>query len=133
MLDPEALARVGIDALVATYSDAVNRRDADAWIACWAPDAVWRFHGKELVGREAILTTWRRAMDSFQHAWFMAFVGHVALDGDMASLRTHTFEYLHPAGAAPRLQSGLYEDRVTRIDGRWAFAMRTFSSQELPL
>lgn len=133
MLTNEAQARVGIDTLVATYSDAVNRRDADAWSACWTPDAVWRFHGKELIGRDAILATWRKAMDSFEHAWFMAFVGSVELDGNAAKLRTHTFEYLHPVGGAPRLQSGLYDDLVNCTDGRWAFAMRTFSSQELPL
>ncbi|WP_221796310.1 SgcJ/EcaC family oxidoreductase [Aquisediminimonas sediminicola] len=133
MLNQDAQARVGIDALIATYSDAVNRRDADAWAACWAEDAIWRFHGHELVGRDAILAAWRKAMASYEHVWFMAFVGHIELHGNNANLRTHTFEYLHPASSSPKLQSGLYDDSVTFLDGRWIFTIRSFSSQELPL
>ena len=33
--------------LMGRYTDAVNRRDADAWIATWAEDGVWR----ETIGR----------------------------------------------------------------------------------
>lgn len=130
---PDCHAHAAIHALVAAYSDAVNRRDADSWAACWAPDAVWRLRGAEVAGRDQILAAWRRAMDGFAQVWFMAFIGHLDLAGDEARLRTHTFEYLNPATGKPRLQSGLYEDHVILRDGRWLFASRSFSSQELPL
>ncbi len=126
-------AQLAIQSLVASYSDAVNRRDAESWAACWAVDAVWRLRGSEIAGREQIVASWQRAMDSYAHVWFMAFIGHLDLAGDEAWLRTHTFEYLSPADAKPRLQSGLYEDRVILRDGRWVFASRLFSPQELPL
>lgn len=126
-------ARSDIHALIAAYSDAVNRRDADSWAGCWAPDAVWRLRGAEMIGRDQIVAAWRRAMDGFANVWFSAFIGHLDLAGEEARLRTHTFEYLNPAGGSPRLQSGLYEDHVVLRDGRWVFASRTFSSQELPL
>ena len=130
--DPET--RVALDSLIASYGDAVNRRDAESWAACWADDAVWQLRTMELSGKPQIVAGWRKAMDNFAHVWFMAFVGHVEMTGsDEARLRTHTFEYLCPVGGAPKLQSGLYEDRVIRQDGRWVFACRIFSSQELPL
>jgi len=34
--------RLAIHELVASYGDAVTRRDADAWIANWAEDCVWK-------------------------------------------------------------------------------------------
>lgn len=133
MSDGEALERAGIDSLVARYSDAVNRRDEAQWAACWAEHAVWHIHGRTLHGRDAIVGTWRTAMAGYEHVWFMAFAGQVVPDGNEASLFTHTFEYLRPVGGAPRLQSGLYEDRVVRQAGGWVFASRSFTSQELPL
>lgn len=132
---PDLAAQVEINALIAAYSDAVNRRNADDWAACWADDAVWRLRTMELSGKEQIVAGWRKAMESYAQVWFMAFAGHITLesDGNSAQVRSHTFEYLCPVGRTPKLQSGLYEDRVIRQDGRWVFASRTFSSQELPL
>ena len=34
--------RLAIHELVASYGDAVTRRDADAWIANWSEDCVWK-------------------------------------------------------------------------------------------
>src|SRR5438874_4026407 len=58
--------RLAIHELVASYADAVTRRDADSWIANWADDAVWRLPaipGMERVeGKQAILDAWLGAM-----------------------------------------------------------------------
>ena len=52
--------------LIARYSDAVIRNDADAWIATWAEDGRWSMApGKVVEGREAIRTTWVTAMKGF--------------------------------------------------------------------
>lgn len=125
--------RLAIRELVDSYSDAVNRIDAAAWSACWADDAIWRFHGRAIEGREAIVTAWRGAMASYRRAWFMASPGMIAVTGDEARMRVHTFEYLVDATGAARLQSGLYEDRLVRRDGAWKFIERQFSPQEMPL
>lgn len=133
MLEEEAIARIGIGAMIASYSDAVNRRDEAAWASCWAAEAQWNIHGQHLTGSDAIVGAWRKAMTGYANVWFMAFVGNIELDGREAALRTHTFEYLLPLGGAPRLQSGLYADRVIEREGRWVFLERQFSSQELKL
>lgn len=135
MLEDEAIAHVEINALIARYSDGVNRRDAASWSQCWAQDAVWQLRGREIAGRAAILAAWQQAMGSFDKVWFMAFAGSINLapGGDAAAVITHTFEYLYPQGGSPRLQSGIYEDRLVRRDGAWVFAERSFTAQELPL
>lgn len=135
MLEDEAIAHVEINALIARYSDGVNRRNAASWSQCWAQDAVWRLRGREIAGRDAILAAWQQAMNSFDKVWFMAFAGSINLGpgGDAAAVITHTFEYLYPQGGSPRLQSGIYEDHVVRRDGAWVFAERSFTAQELPL
>jgi len=125
--------RLAIRELVDSYSDAVNRRDEAAWARCWATDATWRFHGRAIDGREAIVAAWRAAMASYRRAWFMAYPGMIAIDGETARMRVNTFEYLVDGNGAARLQSGLYEDRLVRHDGAWQFIERQFSPQEMPL
>jgi len=124
--------RLAIRELVDRYSDAVNRLDEAAWQSCWASDAVWTFRGRAIEGRDAIVATWRGAMQSFQKVWFMAFPGMIAVDGEHATMRVHTFEYLVDADGTPRLQGGLYLDRLVRRDG-WQFTERQFTPQEMPL
>jgi uncharacterized protein (TIGR02246 family) len=123
--------RLLIRELIDSYGDAVVMRDADAWGACWAEDAVWRFAGKELSGRDAIVATWTRAMAGYANLAFMAFPGAMDVQGDKATLRTHTFEHLTPVDGPTRVQAGIYEDELVRRDGRWMFASRSFKPREI--
>lgn len=125
--------RLALRELLDRYSDAVNRRDRDSWAGCWSSDAIWRFRGGEVVGRDAIVSTWMKAMDGFDAVWFNAFPGSIRIDGDAGTMTTHTFEYLLPGGGAPRLQSGLYEDRLVRVADGWQFAERSFTPKEMTL
>ena len=125
--------RLAVRELLDAYSDAINRRDVDSYASCWADDAVWCFRGGRVVGRESILATWTKAMAGFDDVWFSAFPGHMAIDGDTGAMLTHTFEYLAPAGGPPRLQAGVYEDRIVRAGAGWKFAERRFTSKEMKL
>lgn len=125
--------KLAIRELIDRYSDAVNLRDADAWSATWADDGSWHFHGQQRQGRDAILATWTAAMAGFRQVWFMAYPGAIEIDGDLAHVRTHTFEHLVPNDGPPRLQSGLYADIVIRTATGWQFQERKFSSQEISL
>ncbi|NLR73207.1 nuclear transport factor 2 family protein [Novosphingobium sp. ERN07] len=129
---PEA-DRLALRELLDSYSDAVNRRDPGALAASWTEDAVWTFRGLDQIGRDAIVSNWSQAMDGFEAVWFSAFPGSIAVDGDTAHMITHTFEYLKPVGAAPRLQSGIYEDRAVRLATGWHFAKRSFTPKEMTL
>lgn len=123
--------RLMIRELIDSYGDAVARRDGDAWSACWDTDAVWRIGGREICGRSAILSTWIGAMASYSDLVFLAFPGAITVEGDQASVRTHTYEHLIPVNGESRIQAGVYEDRVVRRDGRWYFLNRSFTSREI--
>ncbi|HUD93517.1 nuclear transport factor 2 family protein [Sphingobium sp.] len=123
--------RLLIRELIDSYGDAVVMRDADAWRACWAEDAVWRFAGREISGRDTIVATWHGAMARYADLVFIAFPGAMDIRGDRAALRTHTFEHLMPVDGPTRVQAGIYEDELVRHDGRWLFASRSFNPREI--
>lgn len=125
--------RLALRELIDRYSDAVNRLDAVAWGATWADDSVWGFRGTEIKGRDAILATWQRAMAGFETVWFQSSPGSIEVEGDRATLVTHTFEYLKPRDAPVRLQTGLYTDRAIRLADGWRFSQRLFSPREIKL
>ena len=123
--------RLMIRELIDSYGDAVARRDPEAWGACWAEDAVWRFGGREISGRDAIVSTWHGAMAQYASIVFMAFPGAISVEGDRATLRTHTYEHLVPVDGPARVQGGIYEDQLVLRDGRWLFAERRFNPREI--
>lgn len=125
--------RIAIRELLETYSDAIIVRDKDRWAATWADDATWRFRTGEVHGRAQIVATWEKAMSGFDSVWFMAYPGMIEIDGDTATVRTHTFEHLAPSGGTPRLQAGIYEDKLVRTSDGWRFFERSFEPKELSL
>jgi uncharacterized protein (TIGR02246 family) len=123
--------RLQIRELIDSYGDAVARRDPEAWGATWAEDATWRFAGRTVTGREEIVTTWHGAMARYSAIVFMAFPGDIRIEGDRATVRTHTYEHLVPVEGDSRVQGGIYEDELVRRDGRWLFASRSFNPREI--
>ncbi|MCS6986221.1 MAG: nuclear transport factor 2 family protein [Sphingomonadaceae bacterium] len=118
----EALIRALNDA----YADAVNRRDADAWGALWASDAVWILMGWEFRGRPAIVQAWNEAMAGFAFVGFFCQTGWVEVQGDMAQGRVWTHEVLERRDGSVSTPLGRYDDDYVRTDGRWRFHRRVF-------
>ena len=79
--------------LMARYVDAVNRYDADAWIATWAEDGVWNLLGNPVEGREAILGLWQQMMSSFEYALLFPSSCLFEIDGDTATGHWYIHEY----------------------------------------
>lgn len=119
--------RLAIRELVDAYGDAVCRRDADAWVATWAPDGQWIIRGATITGHAALRSTWTGAMAAYRFVSFAGFPGAIRVMGNTAQLRVQTTEWLLPVDGPARLQHGAYADVLTRIDGRWRFARRSFS------
>ncbi|MDG1943143.1 MAG: nuclear transport factor 2 family protein [Halioglobus sp.] len=113
--------------LMARYSDAVNRVDADAWIATWAQDAVWNLLGNPVSGKDNILALWKQMMSSFEFALMLPSTCLFQVDGDTASGHWYLTEYTRdPEGAASTVLSR-YTDTYTRKDGQWLFQSRDYS------
>jgi len=71
--------------LMGRYADAVNRRDADAWVATWAADGVWNLLGNPVSGRDNILALWQQMMGSFEFALMLPSSCLFKVDGDTAT------------------------------------------------
>jgi ketosteroid isomerase-like protein len=56
----EMLVKPDLPAVLARYFEAQNAHDTDALVACFAPDAVVRDEGEDIVGTDAI-RAWKQA------------------------------------------------------------------------
>ncbi len=118
--------RLAVRERIEAYSDAVFRHDAEAWIAGWAEDAVWRLPGFEVSGRAAIKAAWEGAMAGFTLAAFFATPGSIVVDGDRAKVRAYTQEILLLAAGGLRKIVGAYDDDLIKVGGVWLFASRAY-------
>ncbi len=122
--------RLAIRERIESYSDAVFRHDADAWIVNWAEDGVWHLPalGLDLTGRPAIRAAWEQAMSAFAMAGFFAVPGAIEINDDMASARSYTQEILVAKdGGGVRKIVGAYDDTLVKRDGQWLFARRAYN------
>ena len=119
--------RLAIRERVEAYCDAVFRKDADDWIACWAPDGVWKLPGMEVSGHEAMKPAWIQAMSAYKFAGFFGNPGHIVVNGDTAEARTYTTEYLERNDGVYIKIFGSYEDHLVKQNGAWVFSSRAYT------
>lgn len=121
--------RVAIHELVASYGDAVTRRDAAAWGGLWAEDSVWRMPEipgmEETHGKAAILATWIEGMKAFPFQINRQTLANLTIDGDAAHGDTYTSEVVKDLEDKPAHWHNLYQDEYVKQDGRWLFRSRT--------
>ena len=115
-----------IQRLVATYADAVGRRDDKTWGDTWAEDAVWEVLGQRPQGRDKIVELFLRLMSGFPMIVQIANGGILDVNGETATGRWYITEYAM-GGAAPLFNLGHYHDRYVKQGDVWRFAERRFS------
>lgn len=122
--------RLAIHELVASYADAVSRRDANDWGKVWAEDAVWSvpaFPGLERVeGREAIVAAWSEAMTNYTENFMVQTVGALDIQGDTGTGRAYNQETGTDLAGNTVWAKGKYEDEFVKRDGQWFFAKRIY-------
>ena len=119
--------RLAIRERIEAYGDAVFRHDAEAWIANWAEDGVWRLPGIEVAGRARIKAAWEQAMGAFAQAAFFSVSGEISVTGGAATARVYTQEVLVDHAGAVRRIVGAYDDTLVNQGGAWLFASRTYA------
>jgi uncharacterized protein (TIGR02246 family) len=119
--------RLAVRERVEAYGDAVFRHDAEAWIACWSDDAVWRLPGMEVSTKPKIKAAWEGAMAGFTLAAFFSTPGSIRVAGEKAEARVYTQETLILRDGAARRIVGAYDDRLVRVGADWLFAERTYA------
>ncbi len=112
--------------LVARYSDAVNRGDAEAWAETWAEDGRWVLGGQAHEGREKIVATWRTLMGFFEFVVQLPSHGIIEIDGDEATGRWTMNEIGRPKDGPGSATIAIYDDRYRRDAGTWRVLERRF-------
>lgn len=117
---------LALQKLMARYVDAVHRRDADSWAACWCDDASWTLVGSEVNGRDNILALWLQVMQGFEFAMIMPASSLFDIDGDSASGHWYLQEYTRTIEGEPGFVLSRYRDHYRRLDGQWRYQSRHY-------
>ena len=112
--------------LVARYSDAVNRRDANDWGPTWAKQGEWHLMGNATQGRDAIVALWENLMQNFPFVMQLVHSGVIEVQGDRGTGRWYLTEISRGADGNAGSMIGVYHDRYLREDGAWTFERRRF-------
>lgn len=121
---------VAIDASIrqlhARYSDAVWRKDAQAFADCFAPDGEWRISGMVMRGREAIAATIGRILGHMNRVLFTYHQPLLNIAGGEVCGRAMVEEKVSWANGKANVSIGRYFERYAEVDGRWCFTWRLF-------
>lgn len=112
--------------LMARYIDAVNRRDADAWIATWAENGTWNMLGQSVTGHASILALWQQMMSGFEFALMLPSSSLFSITGDTASGHWYLQEYLRDRDGNGTTVFSRYLDTCVKQHGRWLFQSRQY-------
>ena len=122
-------AESAIRRLIARYSDAVSRKDADAIGPLFTPDArVTIADGPVRIGTREIVDGLRRTISGFSFLHQKCDTGLIDVDGESARARIGIFEANRQLGAdSLSLIFGTYEDEFRRFQGEWRYHRRRFT------
>lgn len=119
--------------LVARFSDAVNRRDFDAFGCLFADDGIWEIgepFPRRAAGREDVVMMFRNLAGPWAFFFQMTHTGviDVASDRQAATARWEIQELARtPDGSQSYDNVAMYYDRLVRAhDGTWLFAERRY-------
>ena len=118
--------------LHALYTDAVFRKDAAAFGACFARYAQWRLSGIVVEGRDTIAAFMETAFSKYVRIMMNFHSPIVAItdEGEIVA-RTYVSEQSILANGKPFGPIGTYYERFVEEDGALKFAWRLFMSDYL--
>lgn len=121
------IAESEINRLHAVLQDAVWRQDLDAFSACFCEDAIWKIGGRVIHGRPDIREFLANALS--QSAKVMIFTGTpiLEIDGDIASGRVSSTEYVKRRNGDAVRTLGVFYDRYIKGEGGWKISWRHFA------
>lgn len=121
-------AETAIRQLHALYTDAVWRKDADAFGDCFAKDAEWRLSGIVVRGREDIASFMAGAFEKYVRILLNFRTPSVHwIDGELTA-RTYVSEQSVLASGQAYGPMGTYYERFIEEEGRLRFSWRLFMS-----
>lgn len=121
-------AESGIRQLLSRYTDAVWRKDLDAFSDCFEPDCEWRIAGRVMSGRVEIVDHFGKVLSRFRRILVTLQPPILEVAQGTASARTYVTEYNTLADSQPFLALGTYFDHLKDNGDRWRFAWRLFQT-----
>src|SRR5712692_6685257 len=119
---------VAIEQLVARYNHAIDSGDGEGYGATFLEDGCFQITGRDPVrGRAALAEMVRRAGGRVRHV-----VSNVLIDGDGDTATLKAYLTAIPKAGGPVGVTGLYDDALRKVDGRWLFAERRFTLDRRP-
>ena len=104
------------------------RRDAEAWGATWAENAVWNVLGRKAEGRDAIVALWSGLMSRYPFITHSSSDAIIDVNGDRATGRWSITERGRSAEGVPILVLGRYQDEYVLDQTGWHFLRRDFEA-----
>lgn len=118
------LAEFAIRQLHARYAEAVFRKDAEAFAACWHEQAEWHIAGCHAVGRQAIAELFARLIGPSRRVLMQAGAPLLAFGGPEITGRVHVTELVKRDEGEALRTIGVYDDRYRGQGTDWHFAER---------
>lgn len=122
-----AAAEAHIRQLYARYTDAVWRKDADAFGDCFTVSAEWRIAGNILRGRDQIIGMIQQVFPRYERILLNFRDPVLEVNEGTANARTLVSELSVRDGQAFG-PIGTYFDRCVEQQGRWRFSWRLFQT-----
>ncbi|MCB1001273.1 MAG: TetR family transcriptional regulator C-terminal domain-containing protein [Ilumatobacteraceae bacterium] len=124
---PGAATESALRQLLARESDAVVRRDADAWASAWTEHARWTLDtGAVIDGREAIRARWEA--DAARATWMIQVPAVCVFEVDEhdgTATGRITFEQRSGTAKTTSTRFVTADDTYVRVRGQWHIASRT--------
>lgn len=115
--------------LHARYTDAVWRKDLNAFADCFTLDAQWRIGGRVIVSRDAISTHMADIFGKFRRILLTMRNPYMTVTPEGAEARTYVTENNVFADGMPMTAIGTYFERIVKEDGTWRFSWRLFQTR----
>lgn len=131
-MDQETIDYVALRRLQNRYADVVTRRAWQELHDLFVPDIEVTLDTRdriiELAGPAQVGEFIAGAIAHMDLFEFVILNTVIDIDGDAASARMYMWELRHDPVGGRSNAFGLYRDEYARIDGRWWFARRQYSS-----
>jgi hypothetical protein len=121
-----AEAQAGIRDLHARYTDAVWRKDIDAFAHCHAEGAEWRISGRVFRGRDEIRDGIAIILDKFIRVLITYRSPILSVGDGIASGRTYIDERCAWKNGNTNIAIGIYYEHFVEVDGVWLYKWRLF-------
>jgi ketosteroid isomerase-like protein len=122
------VAESAIRQLHARYTDAVWRKDYDAFGDCFTEDAEWRISGMVLRGRVEIVDTIEQLMSRFRRVLVTLRTPILEVGNGRASGRTYLTEQSVSSDGRAYGPIGIYYEHFVDQGDRWRFSWRLFQT-----